>query len=96
MKEISVVVLIEVKPGQREDQINAFNEIKPLVLAEDGCLQYELKANLDNDDRFIMIERWASEEALEAHFKTTHMVEAGKTKHLYRAKPAEIIRLSDI
>lgn len=94
-EEISVVVLIEVIPDKREDQINAFKDIRPLVLAEEGCLQYELKADNDNQNRFVMIERWASEEALEAHFRAKHMVEAAKTKHLYRAKPAEIIKLSN-
>ncbi len=39
-EEISVVVLIEVIPGQREAQINAFKKVEPLVLAEEGCLQY--------------------------------------------------------
>ena len=94
-EEISVVVIIEVIPGKREDQINAFKKVEPLVLAEEGCLQYELKADKDNENRFVIIERWASEEALEAH-GSPHMVEAGKKKHLFRAKPAEIIKLSDI
>lgn len=94
-EELSVVVLIEVIPGKREDQINAFKEVEPLILAEEGCIQYELKADQDNENRFVMIERWASADALAAHAVSTHMVEAGKKNHLFRAKPAQIIKLSD-
>ncbi|GAA0425156.1 hypothetical protein GCM10009133_37120 [Cocleimonas flava] len=95
-EELSVVVLIEVLPGKREEQIKAFKKVEPLVLAEDGCLQYEMKADQDNENRFIMIERWSSAAALAAHAVSPHMVEAGKSNHLFRAKPAEIIKLSDI
>ena len=95
-EEISVVVLIEVIPGQREAQINAFKKVEPLVLGEEGCIQYELKADQDNENRFVMIERWASADALAAHAVSTHIIEAGKKNHLFRAKPVEIIKLSDI
>jgi quinol monooxygenase YgiN len=95
-EELSVVVLIEVLPGKREEQIKAFKKVEPLVLAEDGCLQYEMKADQDNENRFIMIERWSSAAALAAHAVSPHMLEAGKSNHLFRAKPAEIIKLSDI
>ncbi len=94
-EELSVVVLIEVIPGQREAQIDAFKKIEPLVLAESGCLQYELKADQDDENQFVIIERWASAEALAAHAVSTHMAEAGTKNHLFRAKPAQIIKLSD-
>jgi len=94
-EEISVVVLIEVIPGQREAQINAFNQLQPLVFAEDGCIQYELKADQDDENQFVIIERWASSDALAAHAVSAHMVEAGTKNHLFRAKPAQIIKLSD-
>ncbi|WP_299876600.1 putative quinol monooxygenase [uncultured Cocleimonas sp.] len=94
-EELSVVVLIDVIPGKREDQINAFKKVEPLVLAEDGCIQYELKADQDNENRFVIIERWASADALAAHAVSEHMVEAGKSNHLFRAKPPEVIKLSD-
>ena len=95
-EEISVVVIIEVIPGKREEQISAFKKVEPLVLAEEGCIQYEMKADQDNENRFVIIERWLSAEALAAHAISPHMVEAGKSNHLFRAKPAEVIKLSDI
>ena len=94
-EELSMVVLIEVIPGQREAQINAFKKVEPLVLAEEGCLQYELKADQDNENQFVIIERWTSAAALAAHAVSAHMVEAGTKNHLFRAKPAQIIKLSD-
>jgi len=95
-EELSVVVIIEVIPGKREEQIKAFKKVEPLVLAEEGCLQYEMKADQDNENQLIIIERWSSAEALAAHAASPHMVEAGKSNHLFRAKPVEVIKLSDI
>jgi len=66
-KDIALVVNIEVQPGKREDQISAFNKLVPLVLAEPGCIQYELRAVANNENQFVLLEKWSSEEALAAH-----------------------------
>jgi len=95
-QEVSVIVLIEVQSGKREEQILAFNELSPQVLAEDGCLQYELKQNIDNKNHFVLLEKWESEEALSAHDKTPHMVASDEKNSSFRAKPATVLMLSNI
>jgi len=64
---MSVVVIATVVPApeQRSEVIAAFEEIIPRVHASDeGC---ELYALHEAEDRLVMIEKWASEDALEAH-----------------------------
>jgi quinol monooxygenase YgiN len=92
--EISLIIDIKVKDGLRDKQIEAFKKLAPLVLAEDGCLQYELKEVQDDKNRFIIIEKWASQEALLAHDETTHMIEADSKSPLFREKTT-VIKLFD-
>jgi quinol monooxygenase YgiN len=46
MSAVHLLVLIEVKPGKRQQQLQAYQKLKPLVLSEAGCLRsvllYEL------------------------------------------------------
>ena len=95
-KEISLVISIEVQPGKRNQQIEAFNHISSLVRAEKGCIQYELLAVENNENQFILIEKWSSQAALDAHEKSAHMIESDAKNHLFRAKPAEVVKLVGI
>ncbi len=96
MEAIHLLVLIETQPGKRAMQIEAFEALRPLVLAEPGCIQYELFADDEDENRFILVEKWASREALAAHGETAHMVAAVARNPAFRAKPASVIRMSPV
>jgi quinol monooxygenase YgiN len=79
---IHVIAIITSKPGQRATVLEAFRANVPNVLAEDGCIEYQ--ATIDRDpalsaqapfgaDTFVVIEKWESVEALQAHFRAPHM-----------------------
>ncbi|WP_375724042.1 antibiotic biosynthesis monooxygenase [Arcobacter sp. KX21116] len=93
--EISLIIDIVVKDGLRDKQIEAFKKLAPLVLKEEGCLQYELKEVEDDKNRFIILEKWASNEALLAHDETAHMIEADSKSPLFREKTT-VLKLFDI
>ena len=95
-QEISLLILIETKKGQRQKQIDAFNKLSPIVLNENGCLQYELKEVENNENEFVIIEKWDSRESLSVHDITSHMIEADKNSPTFRAKPATVIILKNI
>lgn len=42
---------------------------------EEGCLEYHFYSNVEDPTTFLVFERWESDEALAAHFKTPHMAE---------------------
>jgi len=94
--EIKLVILIEVTPGKSEEQIDLYKKIQPLVLEEDGCLQYELNRVSGSDVKFVLIERWASEDALTAHDETPHMKEADAISPSFRVGPAAVLKLNTI
>jgi quinol monooxygenase YgiN len=61
---VIVVATIIPIPEHRQEVIDAFVDIIPKVHAEDGCELYALN---EGRDRVVMIEKWASAEALDAH-----------------------------
>jgi quinol monooxygenase YgiN len=65
---MSVVVVATIVPlaEHRDEVIAAYKETIGRVHEEDGCELYSLN---EAPDRLIMIEKWASSEALAAHGK---------------------------
>jgi len=63
---VVVVATITPLPEHRDAVIAAFTETIPQVHGEDGC---ELYALHQAKDRLIMVEKWASREALATHSK---------------------------
>ena len=95
-EHISLIVLIEVQPGKADEQIGLYRKIRPLVLAEEGCLAYELSAVSGSDVKFVLSERWESREALAAHDRSPHMRAADSAGPSFRAGPATVLELSEI
>ncbi|GAB1639832.1 putative quinol monooxygenase [Krasilnikovia sp. MM14-A1259] len=90
---LRAIVLIQTQPGRGVDQRAAFATLAPVVRAEPGCLRYDLHAVADDPDRFVLIEEWASAEALQAHDASEHMREADAANRAFRAGPAEVFLL---
>jgi quinol monooxygenase YgiN len=73
---VSVVVVATIRPlpEHTDEVIAAFTATIPAVHAEDGCELYALHRA---EDRLIMIERWASAEALAVHSKGAALAALG-------------------
>jgi len=93
MEEVNLIVMIEVMPEKQNLQLEAYEKLKPLVLAEPGCLQYELFSDASNEHKFVLIEQWASQADLDAHDQTDHMIAADAYSPTFRAKPAAVIKM---
>jgi quinol monooxygenase YgiN len=83
---IHVIAIITTKPGQRSAVLQLFQANVPAVLAERGCIAYE--ATIDaapglsfqtpfGPDAFVVVEKWESPEALQAHLASPHMATYG-------------------
>jgi quinol monooxygenase YgiN len=69
MSVVLVATIIPI-PEHRAEVIAAFEEVIPLVHAEDGC---ELYALHEGEDRLVMIEKWADQQALGVHSKSANL-----------------------
>ena len=98
---IRVVAVITAKPGRRDELLAAFRANVPNVRAEQGCIEYASHANADGigpfqtrfgPDAFVVLETWASPEALSAHIAAPHMRAYGqKTKDLIASRVIHVL-----
>lgn len=51
---------------------NAATELVAFSLHDKGCIGYDLYESTTNDDRYLIVETWASEEDLKAHSESDH------------------------
>ena len=79
---IHVLAVITAKPGQRDRILEAFRANVDAVRAEAGCLAYEAVIDVADPapgfarygaDTFVVVEKWASLAALQAHAAAPHM-----------------------
>ncbi len=101
MSMVHVVAILTTKPGLRADVLELFNANVPAVHAEDGCIEYGAAVDYDDapgwvssfgPDTFVVIEKWASMDALNAHAASDHMKEyAGKTKDMLADRAVHVL-----
>lgn len=101
MSQISVIAVITAKSGMRSQVLEAFKANTTAVRAEDGCIEYA--ANIDEDvlgdfqtkfgdDSFVVLEKWASADALKAHARSPHMKAYGaKTKDWIESRVIQVV-----
>lgn len=91
MSRVHVIAVITAKPGKRDDVLALFKANVPAVLAEDGCIEYGATVDCPDagfavqygEDSFVVVEKWASMDALKAHAASDHMKAYGaKTKDM--------------
>lgn len=79
---IHVIAVITAQPGQRSKILEAFSTLTGAVHAEAGCLEYTATVDAQGmppstgsvgSDTFVVVEKWASLAALQAHGVAPHM-----------------------
>ena len=81
---IHVIATISIAPGKRAEYLEQFHWVMPHVHAEEGCLEYGPAIDLATaiavqiplrPDVVVVIEKWSSLAALQAHSASAHMAE---------------------
>jgi quinol monooxygenase YgiN len=98
---IHVLAIITAKPGMRDRILEAYRANVDAVHAEAGCLGYEAVVDVRNatpgfalfgEDAFVVVEKWASLEALQAHAVAPHMkAYAAKVKDLTASRAIHVL-----
>lgn len=92
---MSVIVVATIKPlpEHRDDVIAAIKGTVARVHAEDGCELYSLN---EAPDRLLMIEKWASQDALDVHLKAPALAALGPRLAGKVAGPPDIVVLQPV
>ncbi len=81
---IHVIATIQLAAGTRGEFLKHFHALMPKVHAEAGCIEYgptvDVAAGLPNQlgprgDVVVVVEKWASLAALQAHLVAPHMTD---------------------
>lgn len=73
MPEIIVVGSLKARPGKEDATREALGALVVPTHAEDGCILYALHQGVADPTRFALVERWESQELLDAHVGSGHL-----------------------
>lgn len=101
MPRVHVIAVITAKPGKRDEILAAFKANVAAVHAEDGCIEYGATVDAEGvggfqtkygEESLVVVEKWASLEALKAHATSPHMAAyAAKTKDMIEARVIHVM-----
>jgi quinol monooxygenase YgiN len=98
---INSLAFITANPGMRDKLITAWRQNAPVVRAEEGCIEYNATVDFPEagafqspvgPDTIVIIEKWASIDALRAHVVAPHMkAYAEKTRELVAGRVIRVM-----
>ena len=71
MIRLNVSMIVETSEN-RDKLVEKATELVEFSLKDKGCISYDLYKSTTNDDRYLIMETWASEEDLQAHMASDH------------------------
>ena len=92
---IKIDAILAVKPAHRAELLAVFRDLVAKSRAEAGNLRYDLHQDLQNENRFVFVETWQDQAAVDSHNASGHFqgfVQAidGKTDSV------EIVLMTDV
>jgi quinol monooxygenase YgiN len=92
----SIVATLKAKAGQEEQfQAAALNLVAAVRANEPGCLLYTLSKG-EQPSTFVFMERYASEEAMQAHRATEHFKTLGRAMGAFMDGPPSVLRMVEL
>ena len=81
---LKLLVNYTIKPGQRDAFLKKAAAIRPQILAENGCVQYEYCPSAADENKIILVEQWDSRQAQKIHLDQPHMqgIYAAEKEHV--------------
>ncbi|EGK00617.1 MULTISPECIES: putative quinol monooxygenase [Dysgonomonas] len=70
--ELKIAAIITVKPEAIKDILPIFQAVVQGSQEEDGCISYNVHQDTSDSTRFIILEEWESQAAIDFHGNTDH------------------------
>lgn len=87
--ELKIIAIMKVKPENIEALKPIFQTIVTASQEEEGCIAYNLCQDINDSTKFVMVEEWKSQAAIDFHNNTDHF----KT---FKAATADLIESMDV
>jgi quinol monooxygenase YgiN len=92
--KMTIIAKVNVKPEKAKDFIEAAKEIIEKSNQESGCRFYQLYQDPYDSSKFVFVEEYDNQQAVDAHFAADYFNAFGPKIADYVAGPAEIKILS--
>lgn len=93
---IVVTALVPVRPDQVDAALPVLETAITATHGEPGCIAYALHRDLEDPSRFVIVEKWASAEALAEHGDTPHLKQLFADLGPLLAAPPTIVRTEPV
>lgn len=87
MAEVVVVAIARAKAGSEDTVLAMLSTMVEATHGESGNVKYTLNRGTQDPLTFVMVERWASQQDLDQHFKQPHMAALGELGQYLEAAP---------
>jgi quinol monooxygenase YgiN len=94
--ELNVIAVLTAKPGSESIVAQSLTDLVGSTRSEPGCLSYELFASSADPTVFVTIEKWRSQEDVDAHMQTEHIAHVIATAGEHFGAPPAIHPLAPI
>lgn len=89
--EVVVTAIVTIRPEARAEALAALTAGIEATHGEEGCIAYALHEDNTQPARFVIVEKWASQDALEAHGQAEHLKTMFSTVGSLLAEPPAIV-----
>jgi len=72
MSELQLIARHTIAVGKEDEVFPLLPKLAAAALTEPGCLAFEVYRRLDDERSYVLLERYESREALDAHRETEH------------------------
>lgn len=72
---IYLTVVVKAKPEHQQEIKTLLQSLPELSKKEDACIEYDVHQSIDDENVFILNEKWESLEGLERHNEQTYSKE---------------------
>ena len=72
---IVVVGRVSTDPEKRDQLVEVARRVASASNEEAGCISYRIFEDIERPNEFVFVEEWEGEEALQEHFRTSHIAE---------------------
>ncbi|WP_370615679.1 putative quinol monooxygenase [Mumia sp. Pv 4-285] len=93
---INVVALFTVKAGEGPAFESAIAAARPAMLDQEGCERYDLQRRVDDENAYVLLEEYASGEALREHGSSPEFTALVTAVTDLLAEPMEVLLLRPV
>jgi quinol monooxygenase YgiN len=94
--KVTVLALVTAKKESINEMKQLLQSLIPLTLCEEGCINYDLHQDNENPHCFFLYENWQSEELLEKHLNSDHLLNFRKVVLQFLEIPISVTRATQL